>query len=67
MEILKRLREAVRRKRPELWPQYLDSPPWQRSSSQGVLSSSFWLKSGLLNWNTYPIPPIWLRMTSGYF
>jgi hypothetical protein len=27
MEILKRLREAVRRKRPELWPQYLDSPP----------------------------------------
>jgi hypothetical protein len=34
------------------------------SISQGTLSSSFWPKSWLLKWNTHPIPPIWLWMTS---
>jgi hypothetical protein len=37
VEILKRLHEAMRRKRPELFSLRLDSPPRRCSRSQGVL------------------------------
>jgi len=46
----------VRRKRPELWPNYWIS-----------LSSSFWPKNRLLKWNTHLTSLIWIRMTSGCF
>jgi hypothetical protein len=66
VEILKRLREAERKKRPELWPNdripYHDNAPAKR-----VLSRSFWRKNRLLKWNTHPITLVWFRMTSGCF
>jgi len=59
VKICKQLREAVRRKRPELWPNdwilHHDNAPAQRA-----LPSSFCLKNRLLKWNTHPIPLIWL-------
>jgi hypothetical protein len=54
-EILKRLREAVSRKRPELWPNdwilHHDNAPAHKA-----LSSSFWHKNRLLKWDTHSIP-----------
>jgi hypothetical protein len=44
--------------------QRLDSPPWQCSSSQATLSSSFWPKNRSLKRYTQPIFLIWLKMTS---
>jgi hypothetical protein len=66
VEILKRSREDVRRKRPEIWPNdcifHNDDAPAHRA-----LSSSCWPKSRLVKWNTHPIPLICLRMTWGAF
>jgi hypothetical protein len=65
-EIMKWLSEAVRGKRPELWPNdriiHYDNSPAHK-----VLSSSFWPQNRLLKWNTHPVPLIWLRMTCGCF
>jgi hypothetical protein len=62
MEILKRLREVVRRKSLELWPKYWilhhDIVPAQKA-----LSSTFWPQNRLLKWNTHHILLICLRMT----
>jgi hypothetical protein len=64
VEILKWLREAVRRKRPEIWSKH-----WilhnDSASVHKALSSSFWSKNLLLKWNMHPIPLLWLQMTSG--
>jgi hypothetical protein len=64
VEILKWLREAVRRNRPDLRPsdwilQY------DNVAAHKALSSSFWPKTRLLQRNTHPLPLIWFRMTSG--
>jgi hypothetical protein len=65
-EILKRLREAVHRKKPELrpndWIPHHDNAPAHKA-----LSGSFWPKNRLLNCNTHPVPLVWVRMTCGCF
>jgi hypothetical protein len=62
MEILKWLREALSKKRPELWPNnsilYHDNAPAYKVCS--VRSSSLWPKNRLLKCNTHPVPLIWL-------
>jgi hypothetical protein len=67
VEILKRLREAVRRKRPELWPNYwilhYDNAPVHRALSV----KQFLAQKSILKRNTHLISLIWLRMTSGCF
>jgi len=45
MEMLKQLYAAVLRKRPELVAQWLDSPPWHCSSSQGTVKQFLAQKS----------------------
>jgi len=66
VEILKRLREAVRRKRPELW-----SNDWilhhDNAPTHNAVSISLCPKNRPLKWNTHSIPLIWLWMTSGCF
>jgi hypothetical protein len=62
VEILKRLHEAVSRRRPELWPNY-----WILQHNNPPAHISFWPKNRLLKWNTHRIPIIWLRMTSSRF
>jgi hypothetical protein len=66
MEIPKRLREAVRRKGPELWPNdwilHHDNTPAHKA-----LSSSFWHENRLLESKTHTLPLICLLMTAGCF
>jgi len=66
VEILKRLREAVRREGPELW-----TIDWilhhANAAAHKALSRSFWPTSRLLKWDTRSVPLIWLRMTCGCF
>jgi hypothetical protein len=66
MEILKRLREAVHSKRPQFWLNdwiiHHDNAPAHK-----VLSSSFWPKNRLLDWNTQTVLLVRLRMTFGCF
>jgi hypothetical protein len=67
VEILKQLREAVRKERPELWPNdwflHRDNAAAHKTPSV----KQFWPKNGLLKWNTYPVPLNGLRMTFGCF
>jgi len=67
VEMLKRLREAVRRKRPELWPNnwilhHENAPVHKALSCQAVSGPT------INYWNGTPIHPlVWFRMTSGCF
>jgi hypothetical protein len=62
VEILKRLREAVCRKRSELWSNdwilHRDAAPAHKTLS---LSIRFWPKNRFRKWNTHSVPLIWLR------
>jgi hypothetical protein len=55
VEVLKQIPEAVRRKRPELWPSdwilHCNDAPVHKA-----LSDIFWSKNRLLKWNTHQIP-----------
>jgi hypothetical protein len=66
VEILKRLREAVHRKIPELWPgdwifHHENAPAHKADRS---LSSNFWPKNRFLKENDHSIPLILIRMAS---
>jgi len=67
VEILKRLREAVCRESPKLWPSdwilHHDIAPAHRALSV----KQFLAKNQVLKWNTHPLALIWLRMTFDCF
>jgi hypothetical protein len=65
VEILKRLREVVRRKIYELLPPIEFSTMTIFQPTRHSLSSSLWPKNRLLKWDTHHFPLIWIRMTSG--
>jgi len=67
MEILKQLREAVHRKRRELWLRLAFLTTTVFHFIGYTLSSSFGPKNWFLKWNIHPVPLIWLWMTSGCF
>jgi len=67
VEMLKRLRDAIRRKRLELWPTIGFSIMTMFQHTKRSMWNSFWPKSRLLKLNTHPVPLICLRMASGYF
>jgi len=67
VEIMKRLREAVPRKRPELRPNdsilYCDNVPAHKALSV----KRFLAQKSITEMEPHTIPPIRLRMTSGCF
>jgi hypothetical protein len=67
VEILKRLREAVRRIGLNCGPMIGFYTVTMLQLTRRSLSKSFLPKNRLMKWNTHPLPLIWLRMTSGFF
>jgi len=67
MEKMKRIREAMHRKRPEVWPSdwfpHRDNAP----THEALSLKQFLAQNRLLKWNIHPVSLIWLRTTSGCF
>jgi hypothetical protein len=81
-ENVERVRTLVHSDRRFKYQSYGYATKWRQTVKKGLnfgptigfivmtvlqLTRSFWLKNRLLKWNTHPIPPFWLRMTSGSF
>jgi hypothetical protein len=64
VEILKWLHEAMHRKVLNLGLMIGFSTMTMLQLTRHTLSSSLWPENQLLNWNTHPIPLIWLQMIS---
>jgi hypothetical protein len=68
MEIWKRLREVVRRKRPELWPKDLILNHVNAPAHKALFVKQFPTQKSITEVEHTPfIPLIWFRMTSGCF
>jgi hypothetical protein len=67
VEILKQLCEAVHRKGLNCGPMIGFSTMTMLQLTRCTLWNSFWPKNWLLKWKTYPVPLIWLQMTSDCF
>jgi hypothetical protein len=71
VQILKRLHEAVRYDRPELWlgDRILHHDNATDHKALSVKQAGFWpkKKNRLMKWDTHPIPLICLRITCGCF
>jgi hypothetical protein len=67
MEILKRLREAMPRKGPELWPNDWILHQDSASAHKALSVKQFRAQNSITEMERPLVPLIWLRMTSGCF